>query len=65
MELPKTKMKDILKSAGAERVSEDAAKELGNILEIFAGDVCEEAIARAKEDGRKTVRREDVVEASR
>lgn len=65
MELPKSQMKDILKRKGAERVSEDAMKKLGELLELYAGDVSEEAIAKAEKDGRKTVRRKDVLEASR
>lgn len=63
MEFSISKMKDIIKRQGNKRVSEDSAKELGNTLEMFAGDVAEEAIAIAKEDGRKTVRAEDIREA--
>jgi len=63
MEFSNTKMKDMIKEEGNKRVSEDAAGLLGEILETFAGDVAEEAIAVAKEDGRKTVRKEDVQEA--
>lgn len=56
-------MKEMIKSQGDKRVSEDAADELRQILEMFAGDVAEEAIAVANEDGRKTVRSEDIREA--
>lgn len=56
-------MKEMIKSQGDKRVSEDAADEMQQILEMFAGDVAEEAIAIAREDDRKTVRREDVKEA--
>lgn len=52
--------KRILKSQGDKRVSEDAARELNDILEQFAGDVAEEAIAIAEENERKTVRAEDI-----
>lgn len=57
------KMKEIIKSQGDKRVSEDSARQLREILEMFAGDVAEEAIAVAREDNRKTVRGEDVREA--
>ena len=56
-------MKELIKSQGDKRVSEDSAKELGTVLERFAGDVAEEAIAVAREDGRKTVRAEDIRKA--
>lgn len=63
MEFSISKMKETIKSHGDKRVSEESAVELGEVLERFAGDVAEEAIAVASEDGRKTVRREDVKEA--
>lgn len=56
-------MKELIKSQGDKRVSEDSAKELGEVLERFAGDVAEEAIAVAREEGRKTVRAEDIRKA--
>lgn len=65
MEFSKAKMKELLKSTTDKRVSEDASQELGDVLEMFAGDVAEEAIAVAKEDGRKTLRKEDVRKALR
>lgn len=58
-------MKEIIKSEGDKRVSEDSAEELGRLLEMFAGDVAEEATGIAVEDDRKTVRAEDVREALR
>ncbi|MFB6159031.1 MAG: histone [Candidatus Nanohalobium sp.] len=63
MEFSISKMKDLVKSQGGKRVSENSAEELADVLETFAGDVAEEAIAVAEEDGRKTVRAEDVREA--
>lgn len=56
-------MKEMIKSQGDKRVSEDSAEELADVLERFAGDVSEEAIAVANEKDRKTVRGEDVREA--
>lgn len=63
MEFSISKMKEVIKSQSNKRVSEESAEELGTVLETFAGDVAEEAIAVAKEDGRKTVRAEDIREA--
>ncbi|PSG99974.1 MAG: histone [Nanohaloarchaea archaeon SW_4_43_9] len=63
MELSISKMKEMVKNQGDKRVSEDAAEELGQILELFAGDLAEESVAVAEEDGRKTVRGEDVKKA--
>lgn len=63
MEFSIAKMKELIKSQGDKRVSEESADELRDILEMFAGDIAEEAIAVAKEDDRKTVRAEDVREA--
>lgn len=65
MEFSISKMKEMIKSQGDKRVSEDAADEMRKILEMFAGDVAEEAIAVARENERKTVRREDIKEALR
>lgn len=63
MEFSNSKMKEVIKSQTDKRVAEDATTELGEILETFAGDVAEEAIAIAKHDGRKTLRAQDVKEA--
>lgn len=65
MEFSVSKMKETLRSESDKRVSEQAAKELGSIMEMFAGDVAEEAAAVAAEDDRKTVRGEDIKEALR
>lgn len=63
MEFSVAKMKDMIKTQGDKRVSEDGAEELGQIVEMFAGDIAEEAIAVAEEKGRKTVREEDIRDA--
>lgn len=65
MEFSIAKMKEIIKDQGDKRVSEDSAEELRRVLEMFAGDVSEEAIAIARENDRKTVRAEDIREALR
>lgn len=63
MEFSISKMKELVKDQGDKRVSRDSAEELRKVLETFAGDVAEEAIAQARKDGRKTVRAEDIREA--
>ncbi len=55
--------KRILKDQGDKRVSDEASIELTEVLERFAGDVSEEAIAIAEKNERKTVRKEDIQEA--
>lgn len=65
MEFSISKMKEMIKSQGDKRVSEESAEELRTILETFAGDIAEEAIAVAREDNRKTVRAEDIKKALR
>jgi len=63
MEFSNAKMKEVIKQETDKRVSKDAADHLGEIVERFAGDVAEEAIAVAEENERKTLRGEDVREA--
>ncbi|PSH02118.1 MAG: histone [Nanohaloarchaea archaeon QH_8_44_6] len=65
MEFSKAKMKEVIKAQTDKRVSEDSATQLGDILERYAGDIAEEAIAIAKDKDRKTVRAEDIREALR
>lgn len=55
-------MKNLIKDNTEKRASRGAAEELGTILETFAGDVAEEAIHLAEQDGLKTVRRGHVKE---
>lgn len=50
----------IIKKAGAERVSKEAAKELVEILTKHALEISKKAVALAKHAKRKTVRREDI-----
>ena len=65
MEFSISKMKEMIKNQGNKRVSEDSAEKLGDVLEMFAGDVAEEAVGIAEDNGRKTVRAEDIKEALR
>lgn len=63
MEFSVSKMKEVIKSQGDKRVSENSAEAMADVIETFAGDVSEEAIAVAKDKGRKTVRAEDIRDA--
>lgn len=63
MEFSINKMKETIKNEGQLRASKEAAEELNNVLVRFAGDLSEEAIAQAEEDGRVTVRAEDIKDA--
>jgi len=53
-------MRRLMKEAGAERVGEDAAQELGRALERIGIIVSKEALDFALHAGRKTVKAEDV-----
>lgn len=65
MEFSKAKMKEMIKNQSSKRVSEESAVKFGEVLERYAGDISEAAIAEAKESGRKTVRAEDIRESLR
>jgi len=50
----------LIVKAGAERVGDDAAEELRNVLEQVAERIGRKAIGLASHAGRKTVKAEDV-----
>ncbi|MGD2248770.1 MAG: NFYB/HAP3 family transcription factor subunit [Candidatus Methanofastidiosia archaeon] len=50
----------IMRKAGAERVSEAAARELVRILEVKAIEISKLAVKYAQHAGRKTVKAEDI-----
>ena len=58
-----TKMKEILGNHTDKRISEDAAKELRNLLENYGREITESANEIANSDGRMTVRDGDVRKA--
>jgi histone H3/H4 len=58
-------MERILRKAGAERVSAEAARALAEILEDVALDIATQAVAIAHHAKRKTVMAEDVKLAAR
>jgi histone H3/H4 len=53
-------MHRLCKKAGAERVSETAAKELARILEEIGIKIAKEALEYAVYAGRKTIKTEDI-----
>lgn len=59
-ELPIAALDRLIRKAGAERVSEDAAEELGKILSEVAIDISKQAIELARHAKRKTVTSEDI-----
>ncbi len=64
MELPLAPVERILRKAGAQRVSEEAKKEMAKAIEEMAVKIAKRASELAKNAGRKTVREEDIKMAS-
>ncbi len=58
--IPAAPMAEILKNAGAERVSDDAARAFADVLHDMANGLAKDAVRFAQHAGRKTVKREDV-----
>ena len=57
-------MHRICKKAGAERVSEPAAREMGKVLEEIGVKIGKEAIDWSMHAGRKTIKSEDIRRAA-
>ena len=65
MELTLQPLRKMLKTAGAKRVSDMAAEELGAILEERAGKLLDGARRLSEHGGRRTVMRRDIKEAKK
>jgi len=65
LELAIAPMHRICKKAGAERVSEAAARELAKALEDIGIKIAKEALDFAMHTGRKTIKAEDIEIAAR
>ncbi|GAH00220.1 unnamed protein product [marine sediment metagenome] len=63
-ELAIAAMHRICRKAGAERISESAAKEMGIVLEEIGLKIGREAIDWSMHAGRKTVKAEDIKRAA-
>ena len=64
-ELGLSAMYRILKKAGAERVSDESADELRQIIEEMATKIAKSAVEMSSHAGRKTIKSEDVKLASK
>jgi len=60
MVLPVAPIERIIREAGGERVSEDAAKALAEVLYAYGISIAKRAAKFAKHAGRKTVTGEDI-----
>jgi histone H3/H4 len=64
-ELAVAPMHRLCKKAGADRVSESAARELAKVLDEIGVKIAKEAMDYAMHAGRKTVKSEDIEIAAR
>lgn len=58
--IPTAPVDRLMRKAGADRVSESAAKKMVEELEDYASDIARKAADVARHSGRKTVKAEDV-----
>ncbi len=60
IDLPLAPIERLIKKAGAERVSETAARELALVLQERASNISSKAVKLAKHAGRVTVTEDDI-----
>lgn len=60
MIIPPAAMVELMKKAGAERVSEQAAQALAEYLMDIGFEIAQESLKLAKHAGRKTVKKADI-----
>ncbi len=65
MELTLQPLRRMFKKAGAKRVSDKAAEELGKLMEEKAAEIAVEARRLSQHAGRRTVMRRDIKMAKR
>ncbi len=65
LEISVAPMNRLCKKAGAVRVSEEGAKELGKVLEKIGVKIAKDALEYAIHAGRKTIKAEDIEIAAR
>ncbi len=65
LEISIAPMSRLCKKAGAARVSEEGAKELGKVLEKIGVQIAKDALDYANHAGRKTIKAEDIEIAAR
>jgi DNA-binding protein len=65
IEIPVAPMHRLCKKAGAERVSESAARELAKVLDEIGTKIAKEAFDYAIYAGRKTIKTKDIEIAAR
>jgi DNA-binding protein len=65
LEIAVAPMHRLCKKAGADRVSEAAAKELAKVVEEIGVKIAKEALDYAMHSGRKTIKAKDIEIATR